>query len=748
MIQRKSPVRSQRTLILMATTACALVLPAMAMAQTAPPPADEGTAVEEVIITTQRREEKLQDVPAAVNAFTENQLEKLGIDGSKELGQITPGLNFTQSVFSPQPTIRGIGVRGVGAGDESVVPIYIDGVYQSFIGAADMQFNNIQRIEVVKGPQGALLGRNATGGAINVITKTPGEGFEGKAGISYGSFNEVVGKLYIAGGSDKLAADLALFGRQDDGYIEDDRRHDTYGNSNGFSARSKVAWTPTDDFSLIGSIGYSNFDDTTGEAYRLPNGNTIGKRVAGNYVETRDYKSALSYRPYNKLRIFSASLTARVDLEPFTWTTVAGMANNKLRIKADSDGTPLEIATLKYHQVSANQYLESYATSNGDGPFSWIIGAMYFHDISGMSPYSTTSSRTVSIAGVVGPQTLSRTRPNIESNAMAVYAQGTIELGEQWKITLGGRYSRENKDFTSKVGVTTFTYLHGQKTFEDWSPTLVVQYQPSDRYNLYFKAGKAFKSGVFNASATTVAASVPVDPEQVTQYELGLKSDPTHWLRLNIATFYTDYDGLQSNVRDPITLSSLLQNAGGATIYGVEGEAFIKAGDNLNFRLGAAWLHGEYKDFDAALVSIPQTTVNPPAATPCIDGTGPRVGGNRSAFCDVSGNDIIRTPFLTFNLGADYTFVLGGAGDLVLTGNAYYKGKSYWDTLNYFEEPGVWTYNADLTWNLPGDRFAISVWGENLSDEEYSLTKVISTTAETQVLAKPRTVGVELTYKW
>ena len=201
-------------------------------------------------------------------------------------------------------------------------------------------------------------------------------------------------------------------------------------------------------------------------------------------------------------------------------------------------------------------------------------------------------------------------------------------------------------------------------------------------------------------------------------------------------------------MRDPVTLSSLLQNAGGATIYGVEGEAFIKAGDNLNFRLGASWLHGEYKDFGAALISIPQTTVNPPAATPCIDGTGPRVGGNRSAFCDVSGNDIIRTPFLTFNLGADYTFDLGGAGDIVLTGNGYYKGKSYWDTLNYFEEPGVWTFNGDLTWNLPGDKFAISVWGENLSDEEYSLTKVISATAENQVLAKPRTVGVELTYKW
>ncbi|NBB16506.1 TonB-dependent receptor [Caulobacter sp. SLTY] len=742
----RTHVRSRRTAILLASTACALALPGLAFAQDNAPA--EETAVDEVIVTTQRREERLQDVPAAVNAFTEDQLEKLGIDGSKELGQITPGLNFTQSVFSPQPTIRGIGVRGVGAGDESVVPIYIDGVYQSFIGAADMQFNNIQRIEVVKGPQGALLGRNATGGAINVITKTPGPGFEGKMGVSYGSFNEVIGKAYIAGGTDNIAADLALFGRRDDGYIEDDLRNDTYGYSNGFSARSKVVWTPNDNTELRLAVGYSNYSDVTGEAYRLPNGNSIGARVPGNTVETRDYKSALSYRPYNKLRIANASLTGVFEFEPFTVTAIAGMANNKLRIKADSDGTPLEIATLTYIQVSANEYYETYATSNGDGPFSWIVGAVYYHDISGMSPYSTTYSRSVSTAGVVGAQSVSRTRPRIETNAIAVYGQGTLELGDQWKITLGGRYSTENKDYQSRVGVTTFTYLKGSKTFENFSPTLTIQYSPSDRYNLYFKAGSAFKSGIFNASASNAAAAVPVDPEEVTQYELGMKSDPTSWLRLNLSAYYTDYNGLQSNVRDPVTLSSLLQNAGGATIYGIEGEAFIRASDNFNIRLGAAWLHGEYEDFGAALVSIPQTTTNPPAATPCMLGTGPAIGGNRSVFCDVTGNDIIRTPFLTANIGGDYTIPLGGMGDLVLSGNAYYKGKSYWDTLNYFEEPAVWLFNADLTWNLPGDRFALTLWGENLSDEVYSLTRVISATAETQVLAKPRTVGIELTYNW
>lgn len=742
----KIKTRRSRLAVLLASTACGLVAPAMAFAQDAASPPPQGAAVEEVIVTAQRREERLQDVPAAVSAFSGNQLEKLGIDGSKELSQVTPGLNFTQSVFSPQPTIRGIGVRGVGAGDESVVPIYIDGVYVSFIAASDMQFNNIERIEVVKGPQGALLGRNATGGAINVITRTPREGFEGKASISYGSFNETIGKAYISGGVGMIAGDLAVVYTRDDGYIEDRLRNDTYGSVDNVSVRSKLVVTPNDFAEFRFSVGYTNNVETTGEAYRQPNGNTIGARVPGNPVTRKAYQSSLSYRPYNKMRTANASVTGIFRFEPFTLTSVTGFADNKLRIKADSDGTPLEIATLTYVQVSDNIYQEVYATSTGDGPFSWIIGGVYFRDTSGMSPYSTTYTRSVSLAGVVGAQATSRTRPRIDTNAYALYAQGTLEMGD-WKVTLGGRYSNEKKEFASRVGVTTFTYLSNEETFEDFSPTLVVQYQPNPRLNIYAKAGKAFKSGVFNASANNVAATEPVDPEKVTQYELGFKSDPTPWLRLNAAAYYTDYNGLQSNVRDPVTLSSMLQNAGGAEIYGIEAEAFIRATDLFNIRLGLSWLHGEYKDFGASLVSIPQTTTNPPAATPCILGSGALVGGNRSAFCDVTGNDIIRTPFLTANIGADYTIPLS-SGDIVITGNAFYKGKSYWDTLNYFEEEPVWLLNGDITWNAPGDQFAVSLWVENLLDEEYSLTRVISGSGENQVLAKPRTVGIELSYNW
>lgn len=751
-----------RALLLGSAMACAV--PTQAFAQETPPaPTDaqvpgsnepvpaarqqEETGGEDLIITAQRREERLQDVPAAITAFSGNQLERLGIEGTKELSQVTPGLNFTQSVFSPQPTIRGIGTRGVGAGDESVVPVYIDGVYVSFLAASDMQFNNIERIEVLKGPQGALLGRNATGGAINVITKMPHKGLTGRASLSYGSYNEVIGKAYVAGGTERFAGDIAFYGVRDDGYIRDRLRNDTYGSLDNYSVRSKVVFRPSDAVELRLTAGYTDNKETTGEAYRLPNGNTVGARVPGNPVTTRAYEAALSYRPYNDLRSKTAGFTGIFRFDPFDVTAVTGYADHRLKIKADSDGTPLELATLTYVQRSENIYQEVYATSNNDGAFNWIVGGTYFHDTSGAPNGSMTLNRPVSLAGVIGAQSVSLTRGRVDTDAFALYGQGTLKFGDAWTLTLGGRYSNETKKFASRVGTTTILNLSGEKTFQDFSPTGSLQYQPNPHLNIYAKIGRAFKSGLFNASAATVVAATPVDPEKVTQYEVGVKSDPTSWLRLNLSSYYTDYKGLQSNVRDPVTLSSLLQNAGGADIYGIEGEAFVRAADNLNLRFGMSLIKGEYKDFSAALVYLPQTTVNPPPATPCVLGSGPLVGGNRSAFCDVTGNKIIRTPFVTANVGFDYTADTD-AGKVLFTGNAYYKGKSYWDTLNYFPEPGVWLINADVTWTLPNERVSFSVWGENLANELFSLTRVISPSGETQVVAKPRTAGFRVTVNW
>ena len=191
----------------------ASTLPSLVYAQTSAVEAEPtlDSDPDTIVVTAQRRSERLQDVPVSITALDDKALERFNIQGTKDLPLVTPGLNFSQSVYSPQPTIRGIGLRGVGSGDESVVPIYIDGIYQPFVAAADLQFNNVQRIEVLKGPQGALLGRNATGGAINIITYTPEDGARAKFSLTYGSFEQVIVKAYAAVGNDKKGAEVAKF---------------------------------------------------------------------------------------------------------------------------------------------------------------------------------------------------------------------------------------------------------------------------------------------------------------------------------------------------------------------------------------------------------------------------------------------------------------------------------------------------------------------------------------------------------
>jgi iron complex outermembrane receptor protein len=249
---------------------------ALATAASAQPTAQ----VEEVIVTAQKREERLQEVPLTVSAVTATALERAGISGTRELMQMTPGLNFVQTSFIPQTVIRGVGTRGVGPGDESTVPIYVDGVYVSLQHASAFELNNVERVEVVKGPQGTLFGRNAVGGAINVITKDPGRTFEGKVAVGYGSFDERTGELYLSGPlTDTLSANLSVAGSRDDGYIKDLGKGGYANPASSTSLRGKLLWAPTDNTEVKLVANYTWVIDASAMATHPVNGITVVRRT-------------------------------------------------------------------------------------------------------------------------------------------------------------------------------------------------------------------------------------------------------------------------------------------------------------------------------------------------------------------------------------------------------------------------------------------------------------------------------------
>ena len=716
-----------------AVCAISTVLPAAAVAQSAPQgdrsyPAGaeqledktlEEAGVGEIVVTATRRPERLQDVPTSITALSGDQLERAGITSTQQLTQVTPGLNFTQSSFSPQPTIRGIGTRGTTPGDESVVPVYVDGVYQPALSSTVIELNSIERIEVLKGPQGALLGRNATGGAINIITRTPTVERAMDFSISYGRFNEVVGKAYITGGSGPIAADLALLYSHDDGYIRNIATGSQTGDRRVYSMRSKIRIEPTSNFNVTFIGGHAKSSDTSSVATRALNRNTIARRfnpavlLPTGFYET----SATEYTP---LQITNNTLAAVAEwsLPNISIHSVSGHQAFELVTLADTDTTPLNLATSTIPSMSKSFYQDLYLVSKQEGPFSWILGGTFFHDRSGTENVLNTS--TAFPSGVKSSTKLSST---VRTSSLAAWGQIGYDITDELNITLGGRYTRDRKQFHIVNNATGAT-IDAQKTWSKFTPSGSILLKLAPTLNVYGKVGQAFKAGIF--PSTTFSAK-PAEPETVTQYEIGFKGGLTNWLRVNLAGYYTDYTNVQVSVRDPITLLSNLENAASARIYGAEADIVIEPLRRLNIRAGASLLNGKYKDYRNAQVFIP---------------TG--LGGNAAATQDAGGKKIIRTPFTTLNLGVDYAFELSGGSEIAMNANLYYSGHSYWEASNRLVQPRMTLVNAELSYLDASQHVRFAIWGTNLLNKKYPLSVLASTIADSTFPARPREAGVRM----
>jgi iron complex outermembrane receptor protein len=741
--------------VLLASAAAGVLLPAAAFAQDAAPK-DEGPTLDEVVVTAQRREEKLQDVPVTVSAFTSEQIDKLNVRGGDDLAKITPGMTFVSSGTTPQVSLRGVGTRGVSAGEESTVPIYIDGIYQPHLSNTLIKLNSISRVEVLKGPQSTLYGRNATGGAINVITRDPPVGFTVLGSASYGSYDEADDKLYVGGGTETFGADLAAIWYSADGYLHDIASNSDRGDSNQYTVRGKLQWRPTDNMKFTLTATQSQAND------RL---STLGKPLDGTvpqtiqYVPTppiasRDYDVSLGRDIETKFVQSNVALLGYVDFGPVNLNLVSSyMRNSQKNWHNNQNASNAPVFDSMVGSVATSYYNEAYLQSSGDNRFDWIVGATTFSD---EIPYSIYQLSTYNYTTHLY-STLSH-HNKVESSSYAIYAQGTFDILDNLSITAGGRYTEETREFAVRgltVGPTTTplgpytvppvpTNGNASKTFTQFSPSATLQWKPMDNLNIYAKYAEGFKSGLFSPSGSNL---VPAEPESIKQYELGFKYDPYRWLRLNGSIYYSDYTNLQGVSRNPITLAPVLQNAASASIKGGEFEVFVTPVTNLELRLGLAVVDGEYEEWKGAQITFPSTTIDPPAATPCQTGTGPLIGGNRSAFCDVSGNPIQRVPKYQALMGASYTWELGESA-VTASVNGQYQSEFNWEPGGRIVEPSRFLLDGRVTWDLPGDQLTISVWGNNLTDEKYLMAVSASAFSDYGLMARPRTVGVELSFKY
>lgn len=684
----------------------------------------EGSDV--IVVTAQRRSESLQTVPIAITAFTSGQLEAANIRGPADLEQATPGVIFGESGRDGQIFVRGIGsTRLSGAGADPSSSVYVDGVYRSRGTSALLDFVDLERVEVLRGPQGTLYGRNSTGGAVRYISEPPKENFGGKVVAGYGAYDalRLIAQVDVPVAPGLVAVRATFMHSERSGYTKNLlRRGETFGRQNLEAGRIAARITPSSNLTIDVHAGFSDdeSDQTALKHYIDPLG-PFGraKIIADPRKVNSDYGPRMA--PINSwyvdgtmtLDLGSMVLTSitgynSIDVGPYTGdldvTEIAGITDGR-------NGQPNGIAD------GGNTFSQEITLgSSGKGPFQWSTGLYYLHD----DNYTLRQGLYVALIPVLAAN---HTTYNAfgKTSAYAGFANLSYFLTDHIRVNAGLRYSKETKRI-DRARYLNFNLLVGpvraKKGWDAWTPKIGIDYVIDANKMIYASYSRGFKSGAFNASSFDPA----VNPENVDAFEAGVKLRfPEARLTLNSSAFVYSYRDLQVQGLDPNNLGvEIVRNAARARLKGGEVEMAWRPVDPLSINMGVAVLDAKYRDF-------------------------PTLAGN------LAGNRLPNAPKLTFNAGVAYTQALGTFGDLVLSGDYYHSSRRFLsETNNSFNamQPAYDLLGARITLRPDSKRWELSFYGKNLTNTVvFSRTVTQTALLRTGFLAyiePPRTYGAEL----
>jgi len=753
--------KTRASLVASLLTGAALTLPAVAAAQTASPPSATSAAeessegVQDIIVTATRRSESLQKVPISVIAVQGDTIAALGIKSTADLPQLAPGLTITRS-GGVVPFIRGVGASNVGFTTESPVAIYLDGLYVANASSVLFGFNSIDRIEVLKGPQGTLYGRNSTGGLINVITRSPGDETRVDASVGYGNYDTFSTNFYGSTPiTDNLAANISVvYSDQNDGWGKNNFTGNDVMKQKELGLLAKLLWRPGNDtkVELRGLYNYNS--NNLGLATTLVPG-AIG--VDGTGYQGK-YRSNTRQDPFSRLRIYSGSLKIEQDLHFANLMSLTGYTYARQPVGFTQSGIPgrpvsgqaaVEVAILGSGSTFT-QELQLSSQSSGS-PFKWIGGIFYLHDNTEvrLDSYGTCVG-TVCAASPLPTRTTGR--PTTRS--ISAYGEGTYDITEATHVTLGVRYTRDRKALTGLVeplagrpnSVTTLPASTVLRPGDPYTgnpggiPTSVtaskvtfkgvIAQDFSDNVHGYLSFNRGFKSGGYNPISFT---NLPSRPETLDAYEIGLKSELfDRMLRLNLSAFHYNYRDIQLRTTAPPAPpgGSILFNAARARSNGVDAEFSFVPSRSLT-------INGNLELLDAKYTSFPGGQC---VMTRVIGGAV--LGGSTAVPCDLSGARLVQSPKFSYNIGFVYTLETG-AGRLALAANDGYKSRYSFSGDGRIQNAAFHLVNASLTWTSPNGRYDIQVYGKNLTGAYYYTAGQPATGGnDLYAPGAPRTYGV------
>lgn len=696
-------------------------------------PDDRNFGVGDIVVTAQRRSENLQDVPIAVSAVSAGTLRSVGVTGLSNINVAVPSLSVQSANGYLALHIRGIGSIANGPGFENPVALYVDGVYYGNQSVGLVQFNNIERIEVLKGPQGTLFGRNATGGLAQIITRDPGQTAEASGSLSYGNYNAVEGQLYLAGPlSTDLAADVAVRFSRHDGYGTNlFNGRDVYASKHDVAVRSKIVWTPGDlKFTLIGD--YSDRLDSSNALTDVAGSLTLPGLPRVSYPNAWDANT--NTQPRLATKGGGVSLKVEGNLGAISVSNLAAYREGTFDNNFDYDGSPLPITAAHIQQKDWQISDELQFSSASDGPLTWVAGAFYYRARGIARPIAITfpDDPAINPAYPVGTIAIYGLQ---DTTSLSGYAQAMLKITDTLGLTGGARYSWEKRELDARQdGITLLpgnpvvpVTPRTQKEVSFKRPTFraSLDYKPTDDVLFYASFNTGFKSGGFNVTTPT---DPYYKPEKLTAYEVGEKAELfDRKVRLNSALFYYDYKDLQVQVAQ--AAGTGFTNGANAEIYGFESELTIFPTRELQLNAGLTLLHAKYKNFADAPTGVP--------------GGGFPVGRS-----DASGNDLPFAPNTVFNLGATYTIPLGDNA-LVANGTWLHSSSFYHEADNVVQDPAYDRFNATLTYKINDGKYTITAFGSNLGNAKVrSVVLTIPSGQQIQLLQDPRTYGIRFGFNF
>ena len=717
--------------------------PAPAIAQTSEAEQDDGR-MDTIVVTARRREENLQETPVTITAFSGEQLQEKGITDFTRLLQATPGANFdTFPKSAPRPFFRGIGSSNQGAGGDPLSVAFLDGVYLGRAAMLGIDFYDMERVEVLKGPQGTLWGKNVVAGAVNFITAKPTFDQEGSLSLTMGEYDQKDGKfMYNMPFSDKVAARIVLGSTKSSGYRQtaDGRPLDDEEMLSG-RVHLRVDLDDQSGFLFSGDVASQNL----GESSRF---NLFNRPfVPGEGYQ--DFSDPRVNNPdhYGFTKTTTGGLRAEFETSALgfaDWTTTAAWRTLDYDLQNDLDGTnpagnsAANVAVTGVQVLAVEQAdsysLESRLTSADDGPLSWVLGVYYNKDEIHRERESQQSAT---------PTTINRFFGDSSNESYAVFGEAQYAFDNGFRVFAGGRYTDESKEYAAKrltgsLATPTVSYNTAANpgTSNEGVFTYRVggDYRINDNVFVFGTVSTGFKSGAFQEQpGTAVLARSATAPEKVTNYEVGLKSD---WLdgtlRTNVSVFKMDYADFQTiktvpDASQPPAGTRTIVDTADAEVQGVETEFMYNPVDWFDATLRYTWLDTEFTKFIQTSAFL-------------ADGTPVFVNG--------AGNRLSRTPEHAVVGEVGFQTEEGAEwGWLRFDVTMDYQSEIFDNNINDFVEyrkPRT-LLHANLTYHIDDD-LSLQLWGRNLTDEVYRTWQTNSGSGRYHFVqyGPPRQIGVTL----